>query len=102
MLLMVTAVSLAVLGNFGAELTARLTRPFFSLVRNLEFFGSLERIEALVVTLWVFPDFLLVSALLYTAQHILRLCFDLDPSRPRGICRNAPTERPHCAVKSLP
>lgn len=80
MLLMVTAVSLAVLGNFGAELTARLTRPFFSLVRNLEFFGSLERIEALVVTLWVFPDFLLVSALLYTAQHILRLCFDLDPS----------------------
>lgn len=80
MLLIVTAVSAAVVGNFGAELTARLTRPFFSLVRNLIFFGSLERIEALVVTLWVFPDFLLVSALLYAAQHILRLCFDLDPS----------------------
>lgn len=80
MLLIVTAVSTAVVGNFGAELTARLTRPFFSLVRNLVFFGSLERIEALVVTLWVFPDFLLVSALLYVAQHILRLCFDLDPS----------------------
>lgn len=79
MLLVVTAVSSAVVGNFGAELTARLTRPFFSLVRNLVFFGSLERIEALVVTLWVFPDFLLVSALLYAAQHILRLCFDFDP-----------------------
>lgn len=32
-----------------------------------------------MVTLWVFPDFLLVSALLYAAQHILRLCFDFDP-----------------------
>ena len=28
--------------------------------------------------------------------------FSLAPSRPRGICRHAPTERPHCAVKSLP
>lgn len=79
MLLIVTAVSAAVVGNFGAELTVQLTRPFFSLVRNLVFFGSLERVEALVVTLWVFPDFLLVSALLYSAQLILRLCFDLDP-----------------------
>lgn len=28
--------------------------------------------------------------------------FSLATSRPRGICRNAPTEQPHCAVKSLP
>lgn len=80
MLLLVTAVSAAVVGNFGAELTARLTRPFFSLVRNLVFFNSLERVEALVVTLWVFPDFLLVSALLYAAQHTLRLAFEFDPT----------------------
>ena len=71
-------IGLAVIGSFGAELTARLTRPFFYLVRNLVFFGSLERVEALVVTLWVFPDFLMVSALLHAAQHCLRLALGCD------------------------
>ena len=61
------------MGTFGPELTARLTHPFFSLVRNLVFFSTLERIEALVVTLWIFPDFLLVSLLLWSAQLCLRL-----------------------------
>lgn len=69
MLLMV--LSIAVIGNFGAELTTRLTRPFFSLVRNLVFFHTLERVEALVVALWILPDFLLVSLLLISAQHCL-------------------------------
>lgn len=88
-------ISVAVIGTFGPELTARLTRPFFSLVRNLVFFNSLERIEALVVTLWVFPDFLLVSLLLWSAQLCLRLAFGLntddsaakvlDPGRGRWL-----------------
>jgi hypothetical protein len=34
--------------------------------------------------------------------HRADACFRLAPSLPRGICRNAPTERPRCAVKSLP
>lgn len=62
----------AILGSFGAELSGRLTRPFFSLVRNLVFFRSVERVEALMVTLWVFPDFLLSSAALFAAQLCLR------------------------------
>lgn len=65
--------SITVIGSFGAELTTRLTRPFFSLVRNLVFFHSLERVEALVVALWILPDFLLVSLLLSSAQHCLRM-----------------------------
>ena len=74
---LLTLLAAAVLGSFGAELTAILTSPFFNLVRNLVFFRSLERVEALVVTLWVFPDFLMISVLLFVAQHCLRLCFGL-------------------------
>ena len=76
--LLFTLLSAAVIGSFGAELCARLTQPFFTLVRNLVFFRSLERAEALVVTYWVFPDFLLSSVFLYTAQHCLRLALDMD------------------------
>ena len=71
--LFLSLLNAAILVSFGADLAARLTRPFFSLVRNLVFFRSVERVEALVVTLWVFPDFLLVSAALFISQRCLRL-----------------------------
>ena len=71
--------NVAVIGRFGAELTSLLTFPFFTIVRNLVFFNALERLEALIVSLWLFPDFLLVSALLYSAQHCLRCLLGEKP-----------------------
>lgn len=73
--LMLSFISFDLMGAFGPELTARLTRPFFSLVRNLVFFRTLERIEALVVSLWVFPDFLMVALLLYSSQLCLHIAW---------------------------
>ncbi len=78
-ILLLTLLSAAVIGCLGAELCERLSQPFFALVRNLIFFRSLERAEALVVTFWVFPDFLLCSFLLYTAQYCLRLALGMAP-----------------------
>ena len=83
MLLLLFLLCLTIIGNFGAELTARLTRPFFSLARNLVFSGNVERIEALVVSLWVFPDFLLFSVVLSAAARCLRLIFGY-PTEYRG------------------
>lgn len=60
-------------GCFGAALTQELSWPFFSLVRNLVFFRSIERIEALVVALWVFPDFLIAALFLRAARRALAL-----------------------------
>ena len=68
-----TALGAAVQGRFGAALSARMAAPFFALVRNLVFFRSLERAEALVVGLWILPDFLLSSLCLHAAQRCLRL-----------------------------
>ncbi len=70
---------LAICGSFGAELTEHLSHPFFSLVRSTVFFGSVERVEALVVSLWLFPDFLMVALCLYCAQRCLRLLLGLSP-----------------------
>ena len=71
--LLLTALGAAVQGRFGPALCARLSTPFFALVRNLVFFRSLERMEALVVGLWIFPDFLLTGLCLHAAQRCLRL-----------------------------
>lgn len=68
---LMAALTAAVLGAFGHELTARLTQPYFSLVRTLVFFRSLERMEALLVAFWIFSDFLLTAALLLIARRCL-------------------------------
>lgn len=78
MVALLTLLSVDVLGCFGHELCSILTRPFFSLVKNIVFFNSLERVEALVVSLWIFPDFLLLSVFLFGAQQSLRLILKQD------------------------
>lgn len=77
--LLLCGVGVAVQGRFGAALSARLSAPFFALVRNLVFFRSLERMEALVVGLWILPDFLLGGLSLHGAQRCLRLALGFLP-----------------------
>lgn len=71
--------NMAITGCFGPDLTARLSRPFFALVRSIVFFRTVERVEALMVSLWLFPDFLMVTLVLFCAQYCLRLAFDFSP-----------------------
>lgn len=73
-------------GVFGAELSSRLTHPFFSLVKNLVFFRTIERAEALVVSLWVLSDFVVIALCLMTAQRCLRLAFGFS-ARYQGEAR---------------
>ncbi len=77
--LLFTVLGAAVQGRFGAPLCARLTAPFFALVRNLVFFRSLERVEALVAGLWILPDFLLSGMVLQAAQRCLRWAVSRPP-----------------------
>ena len=77
--LLLCALGAAIQGRFGAALSARLSAPFFALVRNLVFFRSLERMEALVVGLWILPDFLLGGLCLQGAQRCLRLALGQRP-----------------------
>lgn len=81
MSLLLAALCAAILGSFGPELTGRLSVPFFTLVRNLVFLRSFERMDALVVSLWLFPDFLLGSALLFAAGRCLGLLLGRPDSR---------------------
>ena len=101
---LLTLLMLAVIGNFGAALVGRLSQPFFTLVRNLVFFRSLERIEALVVCCWIFPDFLLASLCLFAAQYCLRLALGEQPLRDGGARLNGSQLRwliPFCALAEI-
>ncbi len=77
--LILMSLNMAITGCFGANLTSRLSRPFFALVRSIVFFRTVERVEALMVSLWLFPDFLMVTLVLFCAQYCLRLALDFQP-----------------------
>ncbi len=77
--LLLTALGAAVQGRLGASLSARFAVPFFALVRNLVFFRSLERVEAMVAGLWILPEFLLGGICLHGAQRCLRLALSDPP-----------------------
>lgn len=72
LLLLIGLMCACCIAMFGPELTAKLTYPFFMLVRDVAALGPLERAEPLVIALWVFPDFVFVSLLLHIASDALR------------------------------
>ena len=64
-------------GLFGPELTAKMRYPYFMLVRDLTVLGALERLEPIVIALWVFSDFIVISLLLHLAAGNLRTALGL-------------------------
>ena len=71
------------LGMFGPELTAKMTYPFFMLARDVTILGSMERVEPVIIALWIFSDFIFLSALFSIAARNLRFCLAFsEPDAP--------------------
>ena len=77
--LVLTVLALAVLfcgvtvGIFGPTLTEKITLPFFVLLRDLSVLHVAERLEALVLAIWMISDFMPIAALQLCAFHCLHL-----------------------------
>ena len=82
MVLLIGSMTVGCLGVFGPALTARMSYPFFMLVRDLSAFGALERTEPVVIALWVLSDFVMISLLIQAAEKNLRFCFHAAPCKP--------------------
>lgn len=78
----------AAIGNYGAELISRFNYPFFAMIQNVAVFKTIERIEALVVALWVLPDFIIFAMMLIVASHCLRLVFGYVPETQDAAMRD--------------
>lgn len=69
------------LGVLGPELSARGQYPFFVMVKNLSVFHVIQRIEPLVVTVWLMTDFVCVTMNLTAASEALCCVFPGKRSR---------------------
>lgn len=68
-------------GSLGKTYVSALSYPFFIMARDLSIFSGVERIEALVVGLWLLPDFVLITVELMIAADIMLLITDRQDSQ---------------------
>ena len=71
-------------GILGVELTAKIHNPFFAMVRDITIFGTIEHVEAVLVTIWVFSDFVMVSLFLFMAAKNLRILFSIPEAAEKA------------------
>ncbi len=79
--LFLTVLQIAVLGTLGIELVPHLQFPLFHMIKNISVFGVLERLEPIVIALWVATDYIFVGILAILSAKLLKFLFQLKSAK---------------------
>jgi len=71
-------------GSLGADMTSKLNYPFFVMIRNITVLNFMERLESIILALWVITDFVFISILLFIVDNNLRVVFSYQPASAEG------------------
>ncbi|MGM9521003.1 MAG: GerAB/ArcD/ProY family transporter [Oscillospiraceae bacterium] len=69
------AIIIVTLGSVSDKMAEKLQNAFFVIIRNVQLFGVIERVEAVVVAVWIVTDFTMLGALLLIVSEIWRAVF---------------------------
>lgn len=83
--LTLTALQAVCLGGFGPGLVARLDTPFFMMAKAIGFEGTFQRVESLVIALWVLSDLALLALLTAACDRLARQTFALREGRSAAL-----------------
>lgn len=67
---MATLLQFGVMAQLGPGLCARMETPFFEVARGVGVDGAFQRVEAIVVALWVLSDFVLLGLLVFALREM--------------------------------
>lgn len=79
--LTLTALQAVCLGNFGPGLTVRMDTPFFMMVKGIGFEGTFQRVESVIIALWVLADLALLAMLTCACSALAQQTFGLERRR---------------------
>lgn len=83
--LAVLAINITV-GTLSADLVAHMPQPLFFAIKQVESFTSLQKNKALIITLALMSDFVMVAVLITSMQAMLaRLCRAKDTQHLNGL-----------------
>lgn len=77
----ISGVQAVILGNFGAQLTARLEDPFLALSKSVGVEGAFQRLEVLAAGILLFSDLTMIALLLLAGRRMMER---ITPAWPRG------------------
>lgn len=83
--LVLTVLQFINLGNFGPALVARMESPFFMMVKGIGVQGAFQRVESVVVALWVLSDLVFLGILAFSCCTMSRTLFGLQRERSAAI-----------------
>ncbi len=72
---------ITVVGILGSSVAARMPMPFFMMVKNLSFFGIIERFDAFILSLWIGIDFMQITLLAIIAKELFGRVFKMRMDR---------------------
>ena len=70
--LTLTALQAVCLGNFGPGLSIRMNTPFFMMVKGIGIAGTFQRVESVILALWVLADLALLGLLAEACAAMVR------------------------------
>jgi len=66
------------IGMLGPKIIETMPIPFFVAVKQISLFDTIERIESIVVTIWIFSDLLLISLFISMLLEMFKSLFRLS------------------------
>lgn len=80
------AITVCTVGTLSAPLLAKTQNPFFIMIKNISALGVIERIESVVVGMWVFTDFLYLTVLMNIAVVLFEDIFGKKKNAKPAVC----------------
>lgn len=70
------------IGTLGYSVTERLPLPYLIVVKQISIFNILQKIESVVVTIWIASDFIIITVFTYIALRMMKSLFTLRDTKP--------------------
>lgn len=65
------------IGSLSPMVVANSSFPYLAVIKNIKLFSIIEKIEPVVITLWIMSDFIFISILIYISLKIMKELFGL-------------------------
>lgn len=74
----IMVVNIITIGVLSSATASRCTMPVLTVVKQISLMDTIENIEAIVVAIWIFTDFTLVTTMLVIALKLMKSIFGLS------------------------
>ena len=75
-------VNFIAIGVLGSSVAGRSPTPILSAVKQISILDTIENIEAIIIAIWIFADFTLISTFFVVTLNLIKSIFKLSDTRP--------------------